>query len=238
MGAAILGADVLGGWTPSEISGLYLWLDAEQGLYQDVGGATPAINDSDLIALWQDQSGNNRHVSQETEDKRPLLKLDIKNGLPVVRFDGSDDFLQATVAADASKTLFIVTRSLSGSGSNRACIGYDDIASFYWNPGDGAGWLWWEPVINCGGTITAWNVLAFKLTSAASFTTYLNGVQVDTDNPADEITTSTTLTLAARTSTTAFGDVDIAEVIIYDSALSDSDRALVDSYLSTKWAIT
>jgi hypothetical protein len=31
---------------------------------------------------------------------------------------------------------------------------------------------------------------------------------------------------------------DIAEIIIYNSALSDTDRALVESYLMSKWAIT
>ena len=31
---------------------------------------------------------------------------------------------------------------------------------------------------------------------------------------------------------------DIAEIIIYNSALSDADRSAVESYLMTKWAIS
>ena len=33
-------------------------------------------------------------------------------------------------------------------------------------------------------------------------------------------------------------DGDICEIIIYDSALSDTDREAVEDYLMTKWGIT
>lgn len=42
-----------------------------------------------------------------------------------------------------------------------------------------------------------------------------------------------------RTANTAgnFASIDIAEIIAYDSALSDANRALVDNYLNNKWGI-
>ena len=47
------------------------------------------------------------------------------------------------------------------------------------------------------------------------------------------------LTIGATAGTAAwFFNGDIAEIIMYDSALSDTDRASVETYLMQKWAIT
>jgi hypothetical protein len=43
---------------------------------------------------------------------------------------------------------------------------------------------------------------------------------------------------ATGASTAQFFNGDIAEIIIYNTALSDIDRAAVESYLISKWAIT
>jgi hypothetical protein len=49
---------------------------------------------------------------------------------------------------------------------------------------------------------------------------------------------SQSLTLGRRGGDAADFNGDICEIIIYDSALSNTDRAAVESYLMTKWAIT
>jgi len=69
---------------PRQIPGLAVWLDASQII---------GLNDGDTITQWDDLSGNNNHASQSTSTKRPLYKANIKNGLPVARFDGLDDFM-------------------------------------------------------------------------------------------------------------------------------------------------
>lgn len=51
----------------------------------------------DPVARHLDQSGQGNHPVQATASKRPLFKTGIVNGLPVLRYDGSDDFLKTPV---------------------------------------------------------------------------------------------------------------------------------------------
>jgi hypothetical protein len=44
--------------------------------------------------------------------------------------------------------------------------------------------------------------------------------------------------LGAGSGDATFSSMDIAEIIIYNSTLSDTDRSAVESYLISKWSIT
>lgn len=57
---------------PTDIAGLQLWLKADTGVYSDAG-VTPATN-GQTIQQWNDQSGNNNHVSQATAGNRPTYR--------------------------------------------------------------------------------------------------------------------------------------------------------------------
>lgn len=64
-----------GGFTPLDIAGLQLWLDAS---------AITGLSDTDPIATWIDSSGNGYDATQATSGLRPLYNTNILNGLPVV----------------------------------------------------------------------------------------------------------------------------------------------------------
>ena len=102
LGAMVGATGVLAqNWTPSEIS-TELWLDAADGstLFEDSG--TDLAEDGDGIAQWNDRSGNNRHVIQDSSAKKPsLLPTGLVGGLPTIDFDGADDNLEL---ADADPT--------------------------------------------------------------------------------------------------------------------------------------
>jgi hypothetical protein len=80
-------------FSPIDIAGMTLWLKADEGTWQDSVGGTPAVNDGDVVGVWQDFSGNANHHTQGTTASKPLLKLNVKNGMPGLYFDGSDDYL-------------------------------------------------------------------------------------------------------------------------------------------------
>lgn len=70
-----------------------------------------------------------------------------------------------------------------------------------------------------------------------------NGGSVHSTNTetgtADDVDAQNDLAIGARTSDLLFPlDGNIAEMIMYDSALSDTDRESVENYLMTKWGIT
>lgn len=52
------------------------------------------LNDGDAIATWPDSSGNLRDATQTSAGAKPHFKTNgVPSGLPVVRFDGTSDFM-------------------------------------------------------------------------------------------------------------------------------------------------
>src|SRR4051812_19518760 len=81
-----LGTGAAGGssaFAPTDISGLKLWLKAD----------SLSLNDGDAVTTWTDSSGNSNTASQGTAANKPTYKTAVLNALPVVRFDGSNDYL-------------------------------------------------------------------------------------------------------------------------------------------------
>jgi hypothetical protein len=74
-----------------------------------------------------------------------------------------------------------------------------------------------------GGTASTANASTDSLSSASS----QYNLSLATDNY-----------LGAGSGDATYSAMDIAELIIYNAALSDTDRAAVESYLMSKWAIT
>jgi hypothetical protein len=68
-------------WSPAQMQ-TALWLDAS-----DIS----TISVDSGVSVWRDKSGNARHATQSTAASRPLLTT--AGGYPVVRFDGTDDWL-------------------------------------------------------------------------------------------------------------------------------------------------
>lgn len=66
--------------------GLTLWLRADAGVVMET--AYPG-----LVAGWVDQSGSGHTAAQDMALHRPFFADAALNGLPVVWFDGNDDFL-------------------------------------------------------------------------------------------------------------------------------------------------
>lgn len=104
-------------FSPDQVAGLALWLKADAGTSTTVDGAA--------VSQWDDQSGNARHVTQATGANQPVYKTAIVNGKPVVRFDGANDFLQAsfTLSQPGASSEFAAdggTAATGNTGSNSA----------------------------------------------------------------------------------------------------------------------
>jgi hypothetical protein len=77
-------------FSPLDIPGLKLWLDASQIV---------GLNDGDAVTTWSDLSGNGNHATQATASKKPTYKN--TGGKVFVKFDGVDDFMTGALAAVA-----------------------------------------------------------------------------------------------------------------------------------------
>jgi hypothetical protein len=71
---ANLGAQL---WTPADLNGLALWLDASDAstLWADTNATTAAMNGG-RVARWDDKSGNDYFADQSTSASQPTLKGD------------------------------------------------------------------------------------------------------------------------------------------------------------------
>lgn len=227
-------------FSPSDISGLQLWLDADDSDTITLNGST--------VSQWNDKSGNDYNVSQGTASNQPTYQSAVLNSKSVVRFDGTNDRLFNTTAQPVSgsnnRTIFIVFSCNSASPTDY---------SLYFGPSNGG---YGEVMgisqeiavrVNQGNRVFdqsnsdgshAFVTFIQNGTNISNFDAWKNGTALSaTSTLSRELNTGTGLYLGSHGDNSSFLDGDIAEIIVYNSALSTSDRESVESYLSTKWGI-
>lgn len=221
-------------FSPSDISGLRLWLDASEpkSLFSDTAGTTLATADGTAVALWKDKSGNLNHASQATAGNRPVVKLAVQNSLNVMRFDGSNDFIQPSSFAVGPQpvTVFTVFKT-NGTGYHNI---YDTstVNPMMWIDGSG----------NIELDISGYR--SSSVLNSNTLLTYVNassggGLRLNGTTAASSYNVS--LSSSATSFFNRFGGQtykgDFYEMLIYNSALTLNQQQLVESYLNTKWKI-
>jgi len=229
------------------VMNLKLWLKADIGaeLY-----GTPAFEGGN-VTTWRDQSMNSNHASQSALLRSPGYRTNVINGYPVLRFDGSTDWLKingvATTLSDEA-SIFAVIKPTSDNnngyylsthdgGDNRLKFGHrtngeliydDDVSS-----------------LSTENYIDKKTIVAFDITPNTRVGGYINST------PAESWATGVSSTGADRASlgqefdgsgsdneTSNHWAGDLAEVIIYDEILTDDERHQVETYLAMKYGIT
>jgi len=238
-------------------SGLQLWLDAAapETLFSATTGGSLVAADG-AVARWEDKSGNARHATQATSGSRPLRKTSQQNGRDVLLFDGSDDLLRVQYNASGSSgvTVFVVCKRFAES-SFYAFSNYD------YSTGNGRGLLLGGGTSNAvfasgrpdggagfksasSGAATTNYVLATARWNGTSLFAYSNGgseSSVSASSATFQSSDSVILGAAYAfdpSEIQAFYNIGIGEVIAFNSALSNTDRSLVEQYLINKWGIT
>lgn len=227
-------------WTPLSIANCQLYLDVGiSAKWQDSARTTPATADGDPLGAVDDLSGSARHATQATAAKRPTLKLAIKNGLPVVRHDGVDDYLQTPLfTLNQPKTVYVVAQKtgtlstnryfLDGDLFNTAVVSSPNATDFSVYAG-GIG------LLNKPGTPGNWNVIGVVFNGASS-SLRLNGAAVAGDAGALN---------GGRLTIGAGGDPgnssplagDWGTIVEYSGVVSGAELALLEAYLAARWAI-
>lgn len=192
------------------------------------------LSDGDKIASCPDLSGNGRDAAQEEEAKQPLYKTGILNDKPVMRFDGEDDFLQATgFTLEQPNTIFVVgTQSSSGFENFVDGTSVTKRHSVYrggtneWGMIAGTGLL--------GGTADKDPHVHGAVFNGASSDRRVDGVSVASGDAG--ATAAEGINLGARYDGTAgFLSGDLAEVLVFDRLLSAAEIEQVEAYLKSKW---
>lgn len=232
-------------FSPSDITGLKLWLKADGTLWQDSARTTPATADADPVGAWDDASGLGVHATQGTAGNRPTLKTNILNGKPVLRFDGSSDrMVSSASAATKPFTVFAVFKAATVAVTS-TMIGASATSGMHWRIDQGGAHpqqilLQDVGVIGAstGGQTTATHVDAVTYSSGGAWAFYLDGVAKGTGTDNQTFTASTTTIGYNGSNNGELCNGDLAEIIKYDSVLSTADMNRVGNYLETKYGVT
>ncbi|MEQ1850418.1 MAG: HYR domain-containing protein, partial [Chthoniobacteraceae bacterium] len=218
-------------------SGLVLHLDATQGV----------TTTGNTVTAWADASGNGNNVVAVSDPQRGTALT--PTGLQSIRLDGVNDVLQRTggltnfPSGNANRTMFLVAKYNSstwwagiayGTAASNQSFGLNvkhpsgelvlhgygggnDLVST--TPGIGAGWMVQSGLLN-GGTATHFK----DGTQIGQFAhTYNTGL--------------TKLVIGAEIGNAGFAGMDVAAVLLYNRALSVSERADVEAYLRSRFLV-
>ena len=84
-----------------------LWLKADEGVN---GGA---VEDSDFVYIWEDQSGNTHHFSQLTFNNQPQYRKNIAGTKPALFFNFDNLLLQNTqLFTNQDFSVYVVSQQL------------------------------------------------------------------------------------------------------------------------------
>ncbi len=225
--------------TPTDIAGLKLWLRADLGLYTDAAKTTPATADGDAVYTWADQSGNGNDAVQATLANRPLLKLAIQNGRAVVRFDGTNDSL-ATAAITIAQplTIFVVGAAPVHTAINQLFI-YREGSNpvIYRRTSDDCYACYAGNECSDGVADTLFHSLNCVFSGASSV--FRNNGSPATLTPTNPGTGgyTTGVCIGGDSLSGQCLNGDIAEILVYDSALSTANRQSVETWLNERWNI-
>lgn len=224
-------------FSPDDISGLQLWLDSSDSSTITLSGSN--------VSQWNDKSSNGWSVSQGTSLQQPALISSGLNSKDVIRFDGSNDSLInasiTPVSGSTNRTIFAVS-NYTGTGvlynayfgttqSNGRVLGVsNEIAVRIY----GGNRVWTTGVDSTHCTTT----IMLDGTTPSNLSAWKDGSPLSVSSTANQtINTTAGVYIGKSVTNTSYWNGDIAEVLVYDSALSTSDRESVESYLSTKWGL-
>ena len=244
--------------TNSVLGNLKLRLDASDilslGAETDGSGAITASGQT--VGYWADLSGNGKPATQADIDRRPTYVTDVSEfaGRPVLQFDGVNDDITSALDINQANipnmTLMMAYRQVAKT-ANSGLWGHDDggwdrlqLLNFSAGglpdgyPIAGAGDR--APVngMNTSGVLLYTAVLKNGVANGSYV--YING-QSDSANGLPAFTSSedagfASLTLANISPGSGYrGNIQIGEVLVFDTVLSDDERVSVESYLRSKW---
>jgi hypothetical protein len=242
-----------GGGSAIPQSGLSLWLKADAGV---------TLSGSNVTA-WADQSGNGNNATARTANS--TFVSSVINGKPVLRFDGTANLITNNFFAHNYDTPITIIAVSKASAST--VFGGESTARYIYgvtnNGGYDAGLTYGAYGTETPNFSVSFGIsyvsgqdiessamgenqvgISSSINSGTEISAFLNGNAVGTADPANQsggnnstgaFSIGSEVTLDQTDS--FFCTCDIAEIIIYNRAITTTERQQVEAYLNTKYAI-
>lgn len=227
-------------FSPSQISGLALWLDASD--------TSTITHSGGSVSQWDDKSGNGYHATQGTVPAQPATGSATLNSRNVIRFDGTDDRLTLPSGTysipNGDVTMFLVYRNTANNtnrqpvnaqdgGNNRFRFIRISGTSFGATHGDLSTAA--SSVATTSETTDGHIAMLVSPDNSTNLRVYREGNLLVGSNAPRGVFTATSFTVGSQTGSTNPWDGDIGEIIIYTRVLSSSEKNQVGNYLAGKW---
>lgn len=234
-------------FTPTSISNLAMWLDGADA-------ASITLDGSNNVSQWSDKSGNGKHATQATTTKRPSYQTAVQNGLNAVRFDGTDDCLQAaSLTLSGQFTLILVCKTTTAKpffiehsanvtpnqgfyfyGTEPTASGIRRTATGLVTPGVNVNWF------GSAAGVAVFRSLS-SLVGGLGYSIRKNGVAQSISGTNLNVISSAasvtdTLNIGSRNNgVSPVSDGDYYEIMLYDRPLTDTEVGTLEAYLKAKW---
>jgi putative heme-binding domain-containing protein len=240
-----------------------LWLDASHENAAREALQLRKIATGGRLDIWHDGSGQKRDICQRLPEARPQLKIHSDGA--AVRFDGKDDSLSAANLRRAltNATIFIVGAPRSNPGFFRGFMAINQAGRNDFQTGltidlgpsgsarfdslnpEGSGFGGAVDLLKNASDFGSFHTITVSTEAGAEGTRlFLDGAPQGQRERKPSTLWMDELTVGARCysntpeppHTQGFLDGLIAEVLVYDRALSEAERAQVEKYLGAKYA--
>ncbi|MDD5707722.1 MAG: autotransporter-associated beta strand repeat-containing protein, partial [Kiritimatiellae bacterium] len=240
-GTTVVGAGVLAvaGPTTPVTNNLLAWFDAADA-------STITKDGGNLVSAWASK-GSYTGSATASGSARPVFVTGAVNGRPAIRFDGTlqgltnAGILTAANFANSNASLFVVWTPNNDTDYDVLCT--DGNSSQYWRWAGGGYGYWalfrsarWPTLTTPTNGTHMFRLVTSSTGSPYVYRIWVDGAFVDlpwTAGPAEWRFMPDLRIGYGRTDIRLNGTM--SEVLIYNSALSDTDRATVEAYLNNKW---
>lgn len=210
---------------PRQIPGLSAWWRAQGQV---------VVDDAGNVIRWLDASGNDADAIAPWASSRPQYVTNAVDGRPLLHFDGKTSHLLFPMQTEA-QTIFVVLRA------NNLILGHPYFNTRPFHPG----------VVRPGKAFSQ-NYASKAVTGGEGF---LNGAKVHIGDDQDDALEFSaeqlqvfSLVMTDKTPFSYLGwggswnfnrylNGDVAELLVYSRALSDSERRQIEKYLAASWKI-
>ncbi len=212
-------------------TGMELWLRADRGVSASDG----------KVSRWQDLSGHGRDGVMDTAPRRPALVASALNGLPVVRFEGSQSLYLKAPVEPTRFTVFVVGRNTETEETFSMILGPGGN-----HPNNQLRWESGTEVLAVGtgnnlpavtstvGDTRAWHVLTASY-DGEGLDFYMNGQHagrhaLKTNGP-------WVLAQVGAWFSKYYGKGELAEILVYSQVLQAQERAALESQFKSRYGL-
>lgn len=236
-------------WTPAALisgvtsgntlGGVALWLDASDNTTITIGTG---------VSEWRDKSGYGRNATQATGANQPSYIESAQNGLNVIRFDGTDDFMNyngeflgqrlyavyAVVARRSNKSDNFYIAGSTSSTNQQFIAGWANNTTYRYA----------QYSNDIDATVTGYSSSVFEIwemfLESGGRRLWRDGTQMNTNTTTTRLSANLGGYLGVFTTANpdVYYDGDIAEIVAFPYSIAAADRTRMQGYLAHKWGLT